>query len=158
MIIYKFIFPILLSVRSELAEQVYDPCSEFWDVIGASLVKCPSEKPDDDYLECYDLWQKENFESIYGTLFYWCWSRHGISDDELKNLYISVGYNHDSKFNDMINRPFTANFHVNETHIACYDNQEWVTIPDETSADIIYCPTSSGIPVASFYYFEPQKM
>ena len=158
MINYKFLFPIFLFVRIELAEEVYDPCSEFCNANGASLVKCPSEKPNDDYLECYDLCQKENLESIDGQLSYWCWSRIDNDGDELKNMPISAGYNYDSKFNDMINKPFTANFHINETHIACYDSEEWVTIPpDETSA-FVYCPTSSGIPVASFYYFGPKKM
>ena len=159
MIIYKVLLPISLFVTSALAKEVYDQCSEFLDVIGAPLRKCPSEKSNDGYVECYDLWQKENFENIYGTLLYWCWSRHDNSDDELKSLTISAGYNYDSEFNAMINRPFTTNFHINETHITCADYEEWwITNPGETFHDNIHCPTSTGIPVASFIYFGQEKL
>ena len=159
MIIYKVIFPIFLFVRSELAEEVPDPCSDFWGAMGPPLVKCPSDKPDDDYLECYDLWQKGNLENINGRFSYWCWSRLDNNYDDLENLPISAGYNHDSEFNEMINRPFTANFYINETHITCTDYEEWwITNPGETFHDNVHCPTSTGIPVASFIYYGQKKL
>ena len=64
MIVPKALFPIFLFVTSALAEEVYDPCSKFLGDLKTPLVKCPSEKPDDDYLECYDLEEKENLENI----------------------------------------------------------------------------------------------
>ena len=150
MIIYKVLLPILLFVRSERAENVYDPCSKFdgmpFDGIH-SLVKCPSEKPDDAYLECYDLIWKEDEETNGGLrLMYWCWSRHDNNEDDLKNLAISAdGYGYDnSEVNGIINRPFTARFYLNETHITCQENEEWsIPIFDHYKHDI-YCPISTG--------------
>ena len=159
MIIYKVLFVIFLFVRSELAQEVYDPCSKFWNFFGEPLLKCPSENPNDDYLECYDLWQKGDLENIDGRLSYWCWSRLDNNDDELKKFPISSGYNYDSEFNEMINRPFTANFYINETHITCTDYEEWwITNPGEAFHDNVHCPTSTGIPVASFIYFGQKKL
>ena len=67
MIIHKVLLPIFLFVRSELAKKVDGPCSKFDDFWGDDpLVKCPSEKVADDYLECYDLDEKEYFENIDG--------------------------------------------------------------------------------------------
>ena len=160
MIIHKVIFLILLCTRSESAEKVYDPCSEFvnpWSL--NPVVKCPSEKSEQDYLECYDLSEKNLLEHNHAPLLHWCWSRKDNNEDVLKNLTIS-GYNDDNaEFNDMINKPFTANFHINETHIVCQDNEEWwTTIPDLVHANQIYCPTSTGIPVASFFYEKQRKL
>ena len=59
MIMYKVLLPFLFFVRSELAENVSDPCSEFSNYSHKPLAKCLSEKPDEDYLECYDLSDKE---------------------------------------------------------------------------------------------------
>ena len=64
MIIYKVLPPFLIFVTSELAENVYDPCSEFLNYFGTPLVRCQSEKQDSEYLECYDLEDKEYFEKI----------------------------------------------------------------------------------------------
>ena len=151
MIIHKVIFLILLCTRSESAENVYDPCSEFvnhWS--DKSLVKCPSEKPEHDYLECYDFFSKDLLENDHNPLLYWCWSRKDNNEDVLKTLTIS-GYNDNEEFNDMINSPLTANFHINETHIVCQDNEEWWNTISGLST-FLYCPTSTGIPVASFFY------
>ena len=70
-VIYLLLFPIFLFVRSELAEKVYDPCSEFSGYV-LPLAKCPSEKPEDEYLECYDFRTKEAIEEgrKYGASFY----------------------------------------------------------------------------------------
>ena len=59
MIIYRVLLPILLILRTELAEKVSDPCSEFSNNSGKPTVKCWSEKQIEDYLECYDLSDKE---------------------------------------------------------------------------------------------------
>ena len=67
MIIHKVLLPIFLFVRSELAKKVDGPCSKFDDFWGDDpLVKCPSEKPADDYLECYDLDEKDDLENKNG--------------------------------------------------------------------------------------------
>ena len=65
MIINKVLLPIFLFVKSELAKKVDGPCSKF-DGYWGPLVKCPSEKVADDYLECYDLDEKEDLENING--------------------------------------------------------------------------------------------
>ena len=83
---------------------------------------------------------------------YSCWSRQDNSDDELKNLTIFAnagGHDFDnSEVNDIINRPFTGRFYVNETHITCHDNEEWSETIDST---FIFCPISTGY-VAAFVY------
>ena len=75
---------------------------------------------------------------------YYCWSRQDNSDDELKNLTIFAnagGHDFDnSEVNDIINRPFTGRFYVNETQITCHDNKEWSETIDY---EYIYCPTST---------------
>ena len=154
MIIYKVLLSILPFVNSELAEKFYNSCSEFPYFYE---VKCPSEKPVDDYLECYDLANKEIWEKDSGKrLMYWCWSRNDNKYDDLKNLPISAaGYDDDnSEVNDIINRPFTARFYVNETHITCHDNEQWSsTIDAPYYLTRVYCPTSTGILVAEFIYY-----
>ena len=92
---------------------------------------------------------------------YYCWSRQDNSDDELKNLTIFAnagGYDFDnSEVNDIINRPFTAKFYVNDTHITCHDNEEWSeTIDWETIVSrgaYHYCPISTGYYVAGFFHY-----
>ena len=158
MIIYKVLFPILIFVTSELAEKVYDPCSEFLNYFGTPLVKCQSEKPDNEYLECYDLEDKQYFEEMDTPLTYWCWSRHDNSEDVLKNLTISAGYHDNSDFNDVINRPFTAKFYVDVNKIICGDNEEWWSPISDDAYTYLYCPTSTGIPVAYFHYTRPNKL
>ena len=149
MIISKVLFPIFLFVTSALAEKVYDPCSEFLGYSGTPMVKCPSEKPDDYYLECYDLAAKEYMESRSYTWKNWCWSRQD-NNDIFTHLTISAGFYDNSNFNDIINRPFTASFFVNETHIVCLENEKWWSpISFHTNVD---CPISTGIPVADFHY------
>ena len=166
MIIYKTLLPIFLFVKSELAENVDDPCSEFpskWNS-SESLAKCPSEQPDEGYLECYDLSYKEVWGKPPGLLHF-CWSRHDNTDGDLKTLIISAtgtaGYNFDnSEVNDVINKPFTARLYVNDTHITCYDNEEWSTaIVDSGEGDeaYVYCYTSLVIdkavwPPVLFHY------
>ena len=59
MILYKVLLTIFLFLKSEVAEEVDDPCSKFDDDFYGPLEKCPSEKPEDDYLECYDFRTKE---------------------------------------------------------------------------------------------------
>ena len=156
MIIYKVLFPFLIFVTSELAEKVYDPCSEFLNYFGTPLVRCQSEKQDYEYLECYDLEDKEYFEKMDTPLTYWCWSRHDNNDDELKNLTISAnagGHDYDnSEVNDIINRPFIGRFYVNETHITCHDNEEWSETIDRDYI-FIYCPISTGYYMAAFSYY-----
>ena len=158
MIIYKVLLPILLFVRSERAEKVNDPCSKFDGVWGNPLAKCPSEKLDGDYLECYDPNNKEDQETNGGLrLMYWCWSRHDNNEDVLKNLAISAdGYGYDnSEVNGIINRPFTARFYFNETHITCQENEEW-SIP--IGKPNVYCPTSAGHYPALFFYNQEWKL
>ena len=160
MIMYRLLFPIFLFVRSEFAEKVYDPRSEFLHY-GKTPVKCPSEKSDDDYLECYDLFDKEYFEEPHLIpLMYWCWSRHDNNDGVLKDLTISAGYYDNSEFNNILNRPFTAKFYVNESHIICQSNEEWGSIIDDDPFVFTYvhCPTSTGIPAAYFYYTRRRKL
>ena len=158
MIIYKVLFPILIFVTSELAENVYDPCSEFLNYFGTPLVKCLSEKQDYEYLECYDLEDKQYFEDVDTPLTYWCWSRHDNNDDVLKNLTISAVYYDNSDFNDVINRPFMAKFYVDGTNIICHDNEEWWSPISDDAYTYLYCPTSTGIPVAYFHYTRPNKL
>ena len=151
MIIYKVLLPILLFVRSEGAEKVSDPCSKFDGIDGNPLVKCWSEKPEEDYLECYDSSWKEEEETNDGLrLMYWCWSRHDNNEDDLRNLAISAdGYDYDnSEVNGIINRPFTARFYLNETHITCQENEEW-SIPIDSWN--VYCSTSTGYYPALFF-------
>ena len=151
MIIYKVLLPSLLFVRSERAEKVNDPCSKFDGFDRNPLVKCWSEKPEEDYLECYDLIHKEDTETNEGLrLMYWCWSRHDNIEDDLKNLAISAdGYGHDnSEVNGIINRPFSARFYSNETHITCQENEEWSTPIGKPN---VYCPTSTGHYPALFF-------
>lgn len=154
MIIYKVFIPFFLFVRSEHAEKVDDPCSEFpskWNS-SQSLSKCPSGQPDEDYLECYDLSYKEVWYTPPGLLHF-CWSRFDNTDDDLKTLIISAtgtaGYNFDnSEVNDIINKPFTTRFYVNDTHITCHNNEEWSTaILDNGYGDeaYVYCHNSWGI-------------
>ena len=159
MIIYKVFLPVLLIVRSERAEKVNDPCSKFDGVDRNPLVKCWSEKPEEDYLECYDLIWKKYDETNFGLrLMYWCWSRHDNNEDDLKNLAISAdeyGYDN-SEVNGIINRPFTARFYSNETHITCQENEEW-SIPIWTPNDYnVYCPTSTGYP--ALFFCDPAAM
>ena len=163
MTIFKALLPILLFVRSELAEKVGDPCSKFqggWTPTGFHpLEKCPSEKTDDDYLECYDASQKIYWEGNVGfTSMYWCWSRKDPfpAASDPKNLTISAhGYDYDdnSEVNDIINRPFTARFYVNETHVICQENG-WINIIDPINLwnNQVYCPTSTDYWAAHFYY------
>ena len=160
-VIYLLLFPIFLFVRSELAEKVYDPCSEFSGYV-LPLAKCPSEKPEDEYLECYDKSYRESLEKPWQIrMMYWCWSRHDISDNDLKNLPISAGKNYDnSKFNDIINEPFTANFYINETHIFCIADEISEPI-DDNCCDYptdVKCTTSTGISVAIFQYTREKKL
>ena len=153
MILYKVLFLIFLFVTSAQAEKVYDPCSEFLGVLKTPLVKCPSEKPDDDYLECYDAGQKENWEKGGGyTALYWCWSRQEsfLTDADPRNLTISaVGNDYDgnSRVIDIINRPFTARFYVNDTHIICQEREEWF---NTILGGFVYCSTSTGYWAAHF--------
>ena len=162
MIIYKALLPIFLFVSSESAEKSYDPCSKFESGYGEiPLVKCPSDKTDYDYLECYDLGYKEELENLDTRTMYWCWSRQDNSDDDLRHLTISSDINDNSEFNDVINEPFTANFYINETHIICLENEEWWSAIDGSADWMItnvYCPTSTGISVAFFYYTMQQQM
>ena len=61
MILCKVLLTIFLFLKSEVAGEVDDPCSKFDGFYPAySLKKCPSEKPEDEYLECYDFMAKEN--------------------------------------------------------------------------------------------------
>ena len=69
MIICKVLLLIFLFVKSEAAEKVDDPCSKFTDYDNYTLVKCPSEKPEDDYLQCYDLKFKEVWEQTGSDQF-----------------------------------------------------------------------------------------
>ena len=69
MILYKVLFLIFLFVTSAQAEKVYDPCSEFLGALKTPLVKCPSEKPVEDYLECYDLIDKNFWEDYIRSNF-----------------------------------------------------------------------------------------
>ena len=62
MTLYKVLLTIFLFLKSEVAEEVDDPCSKFHGPLGYSLKKCPSEKPEDEYLECYDFLTKEYIE------------------------------------------------------------------------------------------------
>ena len=160
MIISIILFPIFLFVSSELAENVFDPCSEFLDSFGQPMVKCPSEKPNDEYLECYDKSYKGFLEEEWSIrLMYWCWSRHDNSDDNLKNLPISAGHNYNnSYFNDIINRPFTASFFVNETHIFCLENEKWWSQILFFGPTNVYCSISTGIPVADFHYYRERSL
>lgn len=158
MIIYKVLVPVFLFVKSEVAEKVDDPCSKFdyYD----PLVKCPSEKPVDDYLECFDLIDKEELECNLGyRKVYYCWSRHDNNDDDLKNVPISAAgsvYNN-AEVNDIINTPFTASFYINETHVTCHDNEEWSeTIVDGFAR--VYCQTSTGYYAALFNYYDKSSM
>ena len=159
MIIYKVLVLFFLFVRSEHAEKVDDPCSEFpskWN-FSESLAKCPSEQLDEDYLECYDLSYKE-FWYRPPDLLHFCWSRFDNTNEDLKTLIISAtgtaGHNFDnSEVNDIINRPFTGRFYVNETHITCHDNEEWSeTIVDGMNHQLVYCPTSTVYAAAFLYY------
>ena len=160
MIIYKVLLPVFLFVRSEFAEKVYDQCSEFLNFDGTPLIKCPSEKSYDDYIECYSLMDKQYFENMDSELMYWCWSRHDNNEDVLKNLTISAGYYDNSEFNNILNRPFTAKFYVNESHIICQNNEEWGSIIDDDAFvyTYVHCPTSTGIPAAYFYYTRRRKL
>ena len=158
MIIYRLIFPIFLFVRSEFAEKVYDQCSKFLNFDGTSLIKCPSEKSYDDYIECYSLMDKQYFENMDSELMYWCWSRHDNNEDILKNLTISAGSYDNSKFNDIINRPFTAKFYSNGSHIICQDNEKWGRRINPYTGTYVYCPTSTGIPAAYFRYNRNSKL
>ena len=76
---YKVLIPFFLFVGGELVEKVDDPCSEFqggWTDNGSyPLVKCPSEKPEHDYLECYDLFSKYLLEHNHQSLLYFCWKK-----------------------------------------------------------------------------------
>ena len=164
MIIHKALLPILLFVRSELAEKVDDPCSQYqggWTDTGFyPLVKCPSEKPDDNYLECYDASQKEYWErGGMLTSMYWCWSRKDpfSAAADLKSLTVSA-YDGNSEVNDIINRPFTARFYVNETHVTCQENGWFNTIYDNEMYNLIYCPTSSDYWVARFNYYKTGEL
>ena len=65
MILYKVLLTIFLFLKSEVAEEVDDPCSKFYGFYGP-LEKCPSEKPEDEYLECYDFESKENTMVEFG--------------------------------------------------------------------------------------------
>ena len=158
MIVPKALFPIFLFVTSALAEEVYDPCSKFLGDLKTPLVKCPSEKPDDDYLECYDLDYKENKEAkVLGALKNWCWSRQDNSDDVLKNLTIFSGSNDNSDFNDKINRPFTAKFHDNGTYMFCLEDENYYNeILD--GENHFACPTNTGIPLALFTFSRQRKL
>ena len=74
---------------------------------------------------------------------YWCWSRHDKTNDELENLTISIGVHtyDNAEVNDMINRPFTARFYVNETHITCQENEEWSGKKITDKITYVHCPT-----------------
>ena len=157
MIIYKVLFPILIFVTSELAENVYDPCSEFLNYFGTPLVKCQSEKTDDEYLECYDLEDKQYFEETDTPLTYWCWSRHDNNDDVLKNLTIFSGSNDNSDFNDKINRPFTAKFHDNGTHMFCLEDDHFNNTIHGVENHFA-CPTNTSIPLALFTFSRQRKL
>ena len=123
------------------------------------MVKCQSEKSGDDYLECYDLSWKENSEESYiWPLLNWCWSRHDNNEAVLKNLTISAGHYDNSEFNDLLNRPFTAKFYINESHIICQDNEEWWGIISDDAHTYVYCPTSTGIPAADYSYSRRRKL
>ena len=74
---------------------------------------------------------------------YWCWSRHDNNDNDLKNLTISAAAHENSEVNDIINRPFTARFYVNETHITCHDNEELSERIVDGRAGV-YCPASTS--------------
>ena len=84
---------------------------------------------------------------------YWCWSRHDNNEAVLKNLTISAGHYDNSKFNKILNGPFTAKFYVNESHIICQDNEEWWSTIDDHACTYVDCPTSTGIPAAFFCYY-----
>ena len=159
MIVPKALFPIFLFVTSALAEEVYDPCSKFLGDLKTPLVKCPSEKSDDDYLECYDLFDKEYFEEPHTIpLMYWCWSRRDNNDDVLKDFTISARFYDNSELNNILNRPFTAKFHVNESHIICQNNEEWESIINDHAYTYVHCSTSTEIPAAYFHYTRRRKL
>ena len=62
MILYKVLLTIFLFLKSEVAEEVDDPCSNFESLYDGPLEKCPSEKPEDEYLECYDYRNKATMD------------------------------------------------------------------------------------------------
>ena len=161
MIISKVLFPIFLFVTSALTEKAFDPCSEFLGYSGTPMVKCPSEKPDDYYLECYDLKYKENLEAYYKnkSIKNWCWSRQDNSDDVFKNLTISAGFYDNSDFNEKINMPFTAKFYDNGTHIICLEDERLLRpIPVDGDEHHVMCPTSTNIPLANFAFSMQSKL
>ena len=157
MIINKFLFPSFLLVTSALSENVYDPCSEFLGYFGTPMVKCPSEKPDDCYFECYDLELKEYMEAKGSSLKNWCWSRQDNSDDLLKNLTISAGSFDNSDFNDKINKPFTAKFYDNGTHMICLEDERLLR-PILDGEHHYYCLTSIDILLALFTFSRQSKL
>ena len=162
MIIHKVLFTIFLFVTTALVEEVYDPCSKFLGHDGHPLVKCPSEKSDDDYLECYDKLYKEYMETdetqiSFFTKNNWCWSRHDNSDAFLKNVTISTGFYDNSDFNDKINRPFTTKFYDNGTHMICIEDDRWLR-PILDGEHHYWCPTSTGIPMAGFVFSRQSKL
>ena len=62
MILYKVLLTIFLFLKSGIAEEIDDPCSKFDSFYDGPLEKCPSEKPEDDYLECYNSTNKESMD------------------------------------------------------------------------------------------------
>ena len=162
MIISKVLFPIFLFVTSGLAEKVSDPCSEFLGYSRTPMVKCPSEKPDDYYLECYDFEYKDILEAnfVSKSIKSWCWSRQDNSDDVFKNLTISAGFYDNSDLNEKNNMPFTAKFSDNGTHIICLEDERLVRhIPVDGDEHHIMCgPTSTNIPMAIFAFSRQSKL
>ena len=111
---------------------------------------CGSRKAATNKLKTNNKRQRLNFVSK--SIKNWCWSRQDNSDDVLKNLTIFSGSYDNSDFNDKINRPFTAKFYDNGTHMICFENKRLSTPIPVDGDERVVCPTSTGIPLAMFIF------
>jgi hypothetical protein len=135
---------ICLFLPQYLTKQADDHCSQFNGYLGNPLVECPTYDLDHNYYECYDANFKANFAEF---LNYWCWNRLDNDETILKNLTISTAYVNDDVLFQQINQPFSSMIHRNETHAICGSNENWAVPYKDAN---VYCPTSTGIPVAQF--------
>lgn len=78
---------------------------------------------------------------------YWCWSRHDVSEDIIKDTIISAAVD-DQELTDLMKQPFSVRYLSNETHYKCDSSKEWANAWYVISGDNISpCVTNTSVAI-----------
>ena len=117
-----------------------------------NLTECPSSEKF-NLLECYDE-VLQVYRNQFNTVFF-CWSRRDVDESIIKNISISTARVKDDDLIEKINKPFSAQFTFNGTHLKCDTMEKWATESIDVNATT-YCSSLSCVTsaksVAKFKY------